>query len=63
MLLIAEGNVIPVLKGSAKETNVGVEVNLEAYLTLALDTNELSVSHPGRFTSDVTAPCTHWMLS
>jgi hypothetical protein len=62
VLLVAEGNVILVLKRSAKKTNVGVEVSLEACLTLALDTDELSVSHPDRFTSNVRAHSTHWMF-
>jgi hypothetical protein len=62
MLHRAEGNVMPVLKPSAKRMNMGVEVNLEACLTWALDTDEWPVSHPGRFNSDVKAHRTHWMF-
>jgi hypothetical protein len=37
----------------------GVEVYLEAFLTLALDGGEWSASHPGRFTPRERAPGTH----
>jgi hypothetical protein len=40
--------------------NGGVEVQLHAFLTSALDEGEGSAAHPGRFTPKERAPGTHW---
>jgi hypothetical protein len=39
----------------------GVEVELEAFLTSALDGDEWSASRLGRFTLRKRAPSTHWI--
>jgi hypothetical protein len=39
----------------------GVEVQLHAFLTLALNGGEWSASRPGRFTPRERAPGTHWI--
>jgi len=43
------------------KTYGGTEVQLQAFLTAALDGRELSASHPGRFTPGVRARGTHWI--
>jgi len=43
------------------KTYRGVEVQLHAFLTSALDGGEWSVSRPGRFTPRKRAPGAHWI--
>jgi len=38
---------------------MGVEVQLHAFLTSAIDTGEWSASRPGRFSSRIRVPSTH----
>jgi hypothetical protein len=48
-------------KHHAMKTYWGVEVQLHAFLTSALDGGEWSASRPGRFTPREKAPFTHWI--
>jgi hypothetical protein len=48
-------------KHYAIKTYWGVEVQLHAFLTSAIDGGVWSASHPGRFTPKERAPCTHWI--
>jgi len=43
------------------KTYGGVEIQLHAFLTSALDGGEWSASRPGHFTPGETAPGTHWL--
>jgi hypothetical protein len=48
-------------KNHTMKTYWGVEVELHAFLTSALDGDEWSTSRPGRFTPRERAPRTHWI--
>jgi hypothetical protein len=43
------------------KTYGGVDVQIQIFLTMALVRDEWSASRPGRFTSGVRAPGTHWI--
>jgi hypothetical protein len=45
----------------ATKTYVGMEVQIQVFLSLALHGSELSVSRPGRFTPGERVICTHWI--